>query len=107
MSTSESDNSSPRSRGRARRSLSHASCSSSPKVKPATSRVRRQEYRYIKGLSDRQRVDKILSDLQEEHRWTIKYLLYHMVTREPLRGQKWAVKPQKQAKDLSKAIFEQ
>ena len=69
-----SNNSSPGLKKRARRS---------PTRTLFASQGRNPEYRYIKGLNHRERVDKILSDLQQEHRWTIKELLYYMVTENP------------------------
>jgi hypothetical protein len=64
-----------------------------------------QASRYIKGLSNRQRVDRILYSLHEEHRWTIKDLLSYMVTEEA--EEKYHATPTKRAKDISTAVFDQ
>ena len=89
MATSKSDRLSPKSRKRARRSRKPPGSSlPSLPIRPVASMGQNQEQRYIGGLSDRERVDKILSDLHTTHRWTIKHLLYNMVTQEPLPGTK-------------------
>jgi hypothetical protein len=63
------------------------------------------ETHYIKGLSDRQRVDYILKNLYEEHRWAIKDLLYHMAIDNP--EEKWGARTIKRAKDIPTAVFNQ
>jgi len=37
---------------------------------------------YIKALSTRERVDMVLYELNEKHRWSIKDLVHNMVTAE-------------------------
>ena len=107
MTTSKSDRLSPKSRKRARRSRKPLGSSlPSLPIRPVASMGQNQEQRYIGGLSDRERVDKILSDLHTTHRWTIKHLLYNMVTQEPLLGTKWGATTTKRAKDISMAVFE-
>lgn len=64
-----------------------------------------QESHYIKGLSNWQRVDHILSHLHKEHRWTIKDLLFYMVTEEA--EEKYHSAPTKRAKDIFAAVFDQ
>lgn len=76
----------------------------SSRVRFVSSSGTNQQYRYIKGMKARERVDKILLDLHQEHRWTIKDLLYYMVTEDS--SEKWAPTPEKRAKDISTAIFE-
>ena len=41
--------------------------------------------KYIKGLKTRERVDMVLSELNEKHRWSIKDFIYHLVTAEPTK----------------------
>jgi hypothetical protein len=52
---------------------------------------------YVKGL--------VLSDLYKKHRWTIKDLLFHMVTAEPTK--KWAISTSVRSKTVSDAIYKQ
>jgi hypothetical protein len=40
---------------------------------------------YVRGLSKRERVDMVLNELNEKHRWSIKDLIYHLVTAEPTK----------------------
>jgi hypothetical protein len=63
------------------------------------------EYEYVKGLDSRERVDMVLVDLHKKHRWTIKDLLFHMVTAEPTK--KWAKSTLVRSVTLSDAIYKQ
>jgi hypothetical protein len=60
---------------------------------------------YVKGLNSRERVDMILGDMYKNHRWTIKDLLFHMVTAEPTK--KWAKSTSARSETLSDAIYKQ
>jgi hypothetical protein len=82
----------------------HVSTKSSPAKNVSVSQSL-PETHYIKGLNNRQRVDYILKNLYEEHRWTIKDLFYYMVTEEP--EEKWGARTMKRAKDISTAVFDQ
>jgi hypothetical protein len=55
-------------------------------------------------LNDRERVEWILYQLHEEHRWTIKDLLHHIVTENSSSG---APTQAKRINDLSKAVLNQ
>lgn len=98
----------PRKRARVcspRRSPRRSSRSPSAPSNPTAPRDDIEEFRWISGLSSRQRVDLVLRRMYAEHRWTIKDLLLHMVmedTHIPYTASK-----EKRAKDISKAIFEQ
>ena len=59
-------------RKRARSSPTRVS-RSQPEIDP--SKKKRHEFNYIRGLSNRERVDLVLSRLDGEHRWTIKDLI--------------------------------
>jgi hypothetical protein len=66
--------------------------------------AREQGNRFISGLNARERVELILYEIHEQHRWTIKDLLYHIVVEEssayaPTRG--------KRRNDLSNAVLGQ
>jgi len=60
---------------------------------------------YIKGLSKRERVDMVLCELNEKHRWSIKDLIYHLVTAEPTK--KYGMSCLARAKALSDGIYQQ
>ena len=60
--------------------------------------------KYIKGLTKRERVDMVLQELQEKHRWSIKDFVYHLVTEEPT--QKYGATCSARAKALSDAIYQ-
>ena len=60
---------------------------------------------YVKGLDSRERVDMVLGDIYKKHRWTIKDLLFHMVTAEPTK--KWAKSTLARSVTLSDAIYKQ
>jgi hypothetical protein len=59
---------------------------------------------YVRGLSKRERVDMVLHELNEKHRWSIKDLIYHMVTEEPTK--KYGMTCSARAKALSDAIYQ-
>jgi hypothetical protein len=61
--------------------------------------------KYIGGLSRRERVDMVLSELNDKHRWSIKDLIYHLVTAEPTK--KYGMKCSARAKSLSDAIYKE
>jgi hypothetical protein len=63
------------------------------------------EQRYIPGLSERQRVDMILKQMYEQHRWTLKSFIYHLVTAQP--EEKNARSAAYRTQKLSEAIYEQ
>lgn len=73
-----------------------------------TNNTRSRNYRptgsYIKGLSPRERVDMILSELQHKHRWTIKDLIYNMATAEPIKKNGHSTKVRQRL--LGEAIFQ-
>ena len=58
---------------------------------------------YVKGLNSRERVDMILGEMYKNHRWTIKDLLFHMVTAEPTK--KWAKSTSARSAALVIALF--
>jgi hypothetical protein len=62
-------------------------------------------YKYIPGLSDRQRVDMIFQQLHEQHRWGLKSFLYHLVTAQPEEKHAWST--EYRARKLFEAIYEQ
>lgn len=62
-------------------------------------------YKYIPGLSDRQRVDMVLQQLHEQHRWGLKSFHYHLVTAQP--EEKYALSTESRARKLFEAIYEQ
>jgi hypothetical protein len=59
--------------------------------------------KYVKGLKTRERVDLVLYELNEKHRWSIKDLIYHLVTAEPTK--KYGMTCSARAKALSDAIY--
>ena|SRR5438552_7340936 len=59
---------------------------------------------YIRGLSIRERVDIVLHELNGKHRWSIKDLVYNMVTAEPIK--KNGVSCLVRAKALSDGIYQ-
>ncbi|KAN0067326.1 hypothetical protein V8E54_014589 [Elaphomyces granulatus] len=66
-----------------------------PEIDP--SKKKRHEFDYIRGLSNRERVDLVPSRLDGEHRWTIKDLMHYAVTEESTK---------KRARDIPTAIFD-
>jgi hypothetical protein len=60
---------------------------------------------YIKGLTDRQRVNQVLSDLNDRHRWSLRDLLHHMVTAEPENKNERSTRVR--AKIIADAVFMQ
>ena len=60
---------------------------------------------YVRGLSARERVDMVLYELFEKHRWSIKDFIYHLVTAKPEK--KNGVRSSVRAKTLSDAIYKQ
>jgi hypothetical protein len=60
---------------------------------------------YVRGLGTRERVDMVLSELFEKHRWSIKDFIRHLVTAEPVK--KNGVRSLVRAKTLSDAIYQQ
>jgi hypothetical protein len=89
------------------RSSSPNRLSRSPSPQPDIAAPKRIRYQfdYIGGLSGRERVDLVLARLAAEHRWTIKDLIYHMVTEEPQK--KYGASTKKRARDISMAIFDE
>jgi len=75
---------------------------SQPEIDP--SKKKRHEFDYIRGLSNRERVDLVLSRLDGEHRWTIKDLIHYAVTEESEK--KYGKSTKKRARDISTAIFD-
>jgi hypothetical protein len=61
--------------------------------------------KYVRGLSKRERVDMMLHELNEKHRWSIKDFVYHLVTAEPTK--KYGMTCSARAKALSNAIYQQ
>jgi hypothetical protein len=105
MPASDIEESSALPRKRARRS-SPLGVSHSPSPQPAIapSKGRHRQFNYIRGLSNRERVDLVLARLDDEHRWTIKDLIYYMVTEESEK--KYGKSTKKRARDISTAIFD-
>jgi hypothetical protein len=60
---------------------------------------------YVKGLSARERVDMVLQELDRKHRWSIKDLVYYMVTAKPIK--KYGMSCLARAKALSDGIYQQ
>jgi hypothetical protein len=101
MTSSTSRNSTSALRYRARRN---------PPLNPLLQLKRRalrhkQPAQYIGGLSSRERVDMVLHDLFQQHRWTLKDLIRHMVTAES--DQKNAHSCSTRARALANAIWKQ
>jgi hypothetical protein len=63
------------------------------------------DQRYIPGLSERQRVDMVLKQMHEQHRWTLKSFIYHLVTAQPEEKNAWSAAYR--TRKLSEAIYEQ
>jgi hypothetical protein len=80
--------------------------SPSPQLQPdaVPSKKVHHEFNYIRGLSNRERVDLVLSRLEGEHRWTIKDLIHYAVTEEPEK--KYGRTAKKRARDVATAIFD-
>src|SRR4030088_285447 len=93
----------PRKRAR-RSSPPRVSRSPSPEPDIATLDQPRHGFPYLAGMSNRQRVDIVLSRMYGEHRWTIKDLIYHMVMEEAEKS--YTASTKKRARDISKAIFD-
>lgn len=81
-----------------------SSRSPSPQPDIGAPNKRHEQFDYVGGLTVRERVDRVLSQLYGEHRWTIKDLIYYMATEESPK--KYAMTAKKRAKDISKAIFD-
>ena len=104
MPSSESRNSTIASRRRAR-------WSPTPRRANAASSTGKQRVvdpkkptQYVRGLSRRERVDMVLYELNEKHWWSIKDLIYHLVTAEPTK--KYGMTCSARAKALSDAIYQ-
>jgi hypothetical protein len=76
----------------------------SPAPEPSTHKTPQQQFKYLRGLSNRERVDAVLSRMYGEHRWTIKDLIHYMVTEEQEKS--YTASTEKRARDISKAIFD-
>src|SRR5579871_3475382 len=98
MPSSKSRNSSSTSRGRA-----PGSPATRTRTRPAHKPTKSSQY--VRGLSTRERVDMVLHELNEKHRWSIKDLVYHMVTAKPIK--KNGVSCLVQAKALSDGLYQQ
>ena len=61
--------------------------------------------RYIEGLTTWERVDLVLHELDEKHKWSITTFIHALVTAEPEKP--YGVSCSKRAESLSKAIFNQ
>src|SRR4051812_13540643 len=97
MPSSESRNSTSTSTRRAR-----GSPATRTKTRPANKPTK--SLQYVRGLSTRERVDMVLHELNDKHRWSIKDLVYHMVTAKP--NKKNGVSCLVRAKALSDAIYQ-
>jgi hypothetical protein len=64
-----------------------------------------EESSYEPNLDPRERVDMILAYIRDQHRWSIKDLLYHAVTASS--SEKNAHSERRRAKLVSQAIYEQ
>ncbi|KAJ5143808.1 uncharacterized protein N7515_002595 [Penicillium bovifimosum] len=71
----------------------------------STPRNEQSATRYIKSLTPRERVDMVLSDLREHHRWSMKDLIYHMVHAPPEIP--YGSSEKRRARLLSQAIYGQ
>ena len=60
---------------------------------------------YIRGLSIQERVDMVLYELNEKHQWSIKDLVYYMVTVKPIK--KYGMSCLAWAKVLLDGIYQQ
>src|SRR5437762_8326018 len=60
---------------------------------------------YVRGLSARERVDMVLHELDRKHRWSIKDLVYYMVTAKTIK--KYGMSCLARAKALSDGIYQQ
>ena len=85
MPSSESRNSIIESRRRTRRSpIPHRA-----NATPSTGKQRvidpKKPTQYVRGMSRRERVDMVLYELNEKHRWSIKDPVYHLVNEEPTK----------------------
>ena len=65
----------------------------------------RQGTRSTPRLSNRQKVDDILRYMREEYRWSIKDLMFYMVTEDA--EVRYTATKEKRANDIAKALFEQ
>jgi hypothetical protein len=58
--------------------------------------------KYIRGLDAAERVDLVLEDLREKHRWSIKDFLHHMATSDS--GRPYRPSPKTRTRRLAEAI---
>ena len=94
----------PRKRARSPTSSPSSRESRSPSPQPEIApKKTRHEFDFISGLTNRERVDLVLSRLGGEHRWTIKGLIHYAVTEE---SEKYGRSTKKRARDISAAIFD-
>src|SRR6266481_8739051 len=85
------------------RSSPRVSRSLSPQPEINPSKKKHHEFNYIGGLSNRERVDRVLSMLDREHR-SIKDLIHYAVTEESEK--KYGKSTKKRARDISTAVFD-
>jgi hypothetical protein len=102
---SESQNLTPTQGGRARRSSTLHRPNTAPSAKTRRVIMPQKRTQYVRGFKARERVDMVLQDLFEKHRWSIKDFIYHLVTEEPTKKQ--AMSCSARARALSKAIYQQ
>src|SRR5436305_10660514 len=105
MTSPELRNSTIASRRRARRSTILHRASATPSMEKQQVVDPKKPTQYVRGLSKRERVDMVLYELNEKHRWSIKDLVYHLVTAEPIK--KYGITCSTRAKALSDAIYQQ
>ncbi|KAJ5146618.1 uncharacterized protein N7515_001182 [Penicillium bovifimosum] len=65
------------------------------------------EYTYVTGLSDRERVDMVLQQMHGQHRWSLKTFICKLVTAQPEKHEKRARSTDYRAQKLFEAICEQ
>ena len=100
----ESRNSTPQSRRDTRRSQTPRRVNATPIRKKRVFHPNKP-VPYVRGLTKRERVDMVLYELTEKHRWSIKDFIRYLVTEEPTK--KYGMKCSARAKALSDAIYEQ
>jgi hypothetical protein len=104
MPSSELRNSTIASRRRARQSTTPRQANATPSTGKQHVDDPKKPTQYVRGLSKRERVDMVLNELNEKHRWSIKDLIYHLVTAEPTK--KYGMTCSARAKTLSDAIYQ-
>ena len=105
MTSPKSRNSNSVSSRRARRSPTVHQARTIPSSKKRHAAESRTPFQYVNGLKARERVDMVLAEMHEKHRWSIKDFVHHLVTAESTR--KYQPSCSGQAKTLLNAIYQQ